>query len=212
MGDTQKDRSRPSVFQRSLSAAQGGSSSALGEVLEACRNYLLLIATRDVQADLRAKVSPSDLVQETCFEAQRHFARFRGASKQELMAWLRGILRNRLNKAERRFRAATKRHVGREISLNGFSSIVGPAVEATAESHFPGRQLVADEDAANLARALATLPADYQQVIRLRSFELRSFAHIGQEMDRSAEAVRSLWSRAVQRLAEEMESPDAAGP
>ena len=80
----------------------------------------------------------------------------------------------------------------------------------SGDAGFPGRQLAADEDAAKLAQALSRLPADYQHVIRLRSWELQSFSHIGREMGRSAEAVRSLWSRAVHRLAEEMESHDAA--
>ena len=126
MSDNPSGRSRSNAFQRSLAAAQAGSSSALGEILEACRNYMLLIATREVQPDLRAKVSPSDLVQETCVQAQQHFGRFRGTTKQELVAWLRGILHNRVKKAERKFRAAAKRNVGREIPLSGLSSVVGP--------------------------------------------------------------------------------------
>jgi RNA polymerase sigma-70 factor, ECF subfamily len=211
MSDKPSGRVRPSVFQRSLTAAQAGSSLALGDILEACRNYMLLIATREVQPDLRAKVSPSDLVQETCVEAQQHFGRFQGTTKQDLVAWLRGILHNRVRKAERKFRTTAKRHLAREISLNGLSSVVGPAVNVSAEASFPGQQLVANEDAAKLAQALSRLPADYQDVIRLRSWELQPFSDIGQEMGRSAEAVRSLWSRAVQRLAEEMESRDAAG-
>ena len=158
------------------------------------------------------KVAPSDLVQETCVEAQRHFGRFHGTTRQELLAWLRGILQNRLKKADRRFRSAAKRHLAREMPLASLSSTIGPGVNLPADAGFPGQDLVAEEDAAKLAQALSRLPADYQQVIRLRSWELRSFAHVGIEMCRSAEAARSLWSRAVQRLTEELEQRDAARP
>ena len=189
------------VFGRSLTDARNGSSASLGEVLEACRTYLLSVAAREVSPDLRAKISPSDLVQETCVEAHRHFARFCGTTQQELLAWLRSILHHRLKKAHRRFRLAAKRQLDREIPLDGLSSVIVPADRLSREINFPGRQLLADEDADNLARALAQLPAEYQQVIQLRNWELRSFGDIGLAMNRSAEAARSLWSRAVQHLA-----------
>ena len=209
MGNAGAGRATPSAFLRSLAEARAGSSRALGDVLEASRNYLLLIASRQVQPDLRAKVSPSDLVQETCVEAQRHFERFQGATRQELLAWLRGILQHRLQKADRRYRAAAKRRLAREMPLNGLSSVITPQLRTTADAGFPGRDLVAEEDAAQLAKAIVRLPADHQQVIRLRNWELRSFAEIGHEMDRSSEAARSLWTRAVTRLMGELELSDA---
>jgi len=76
MGDPQKSRSSTTVFGQSLLAAREGTSAARGAILEACRAYLLLFATREVRADLQAKVSPSDLVQKTFGEAPRYFARF----------------------------------------------------------------------------------------------------------------------------------------
>ena len=41
------------------------------------------------------------------------------------------------------------------------------------------------------------LPADYQHVITLRSYEGYSFEQIGRELNRTPEAARRLWSRAV---------------
>ena len=208
MGNEKGSQTRPSVFSRAISSAHQGSSSALGEVLEACRAYLLFVATRNLEHDLRPKISPSDVVQETCVEAQRNFVQFDGTTKRELLGWLRGILKNRVRKAERRFRTAAKRQLGREIQLAGFTSVIAPNPNVPASASFPGRQIIADEDAARLAQALCGLPIDYQQVIQLRNWELRSFAEIGERMNRSSEAARSLWSRAVQRLTEELEPHD----
>src|SRR5262245_22320921 len=48
-----------------LAAARTGSPEALGAALEACRLYLLGIADRELDGELRAKGGASDLVQET---------------------------------------------------------------------------------------------------------------------------------------------------
>src|SRR5262245_26207367 len=65
---------------RWLPAARAGSSEALGQVLEACRGYLLLIAGQELEPALRAKGGASDLVQQTFLEAQRDFAGFHGTT------------------------------------------------------------------------------------------------------------------------------------
>src|SRR5262249_48816230 len=79
-----------------LYAARAGSPEALGQMLEACRCYLLGIADREFDAGLRAKGAPSDLVQETFLEAQRDFAQFQGSTEAELLAWLRRMLLHNL--------------------------------------------------------------------------------------------------------------------
>jgi RNA polymerase sigma-70 factor (ECF subfamily) len=102
--------SRPSQdAARWLAAARAGSKEALGEALEACRGYLLLVANRELDPDIQAKGGASDLVQETFLEAQRDFARFAGDSKEELLAWLRRMLVHNLLNFTRRYRATGKR-------------------------------------------------------------------------------------------------------
>src|SRR5262249_7844950 len=80
--------SASNVFGHRLAEARAGLTEALGELLQECRNYLLLLANQKCDPDLSAKVSPSDLVQETFLEAQRDFGQFHGASEEELRAWL----------------------------------------------------------------------------------------------------------------------------
>src|SRR5580700_9060811 len=95
---------RGDVDDRLLVAARRGSREALGNALEACRRYLLAIASRELDPDLRAKGGASDLVQETFLEAQRDFARFQGSSPEELRAWLRQVLLHNVGAFTRRFR------------------------------------------------------------------------------------------------------------
>ena len=87
---------------RQLAAARAGSREALGQVLQACRGYLLLLAERELDPDLRAKGGASDLVQGTFLEAQKDFAHFQGDSEDELRAWLRQVLLHNLANFTRR--------------------------------------------------------------------------------------------------------------
>src|SRR5262249_21485567 len=87
-----------------LPAARQGSREALGRLLEACRDYLLLVANKELDPQLQPKGGASDLVQQTFLEAQRDFARFAGNSEEELLAWLRRLLLNNLGDFTRRYR------------------------------------------------------------------------------------------------------------
>ena len=189
---------------RCLAAARAGSQQALGQVLETFRGYLLLIADREMDPELRAKGGASDLVQETFLEAQRDFGRFHGNSADELRAWLRRLLLNNVANFTRQYRERAKRQVGREIPLEagGSSHERGAGLEADTLS--PSGEALAHEQAEALAQAVQRLPPDYRQVLALRHEEQLSFEEIGQRMQRTANAARMLWLRAVERLQKEM--------
>src|SRR5262252_7421230 len=89
---------------RWLGAARAGSTEALGQLLDGCRDYLCLVAERELDPDLRAKGGISDLVQETMLDAVRDFQQFGGTTEGELLAWLRCLLRNNLVSFTRLFR------------------------------------------------------------------------------------------------------------
>jgi RNA polymerase sigma-70 factor (ECF subfamily) len=189
---------------RRLAAARAGSAEALGEVLEACRGYLLTIAQRELDPHLRAKGSASDLVQQTFLEAQRDFAGFHGETEAELLAWLRRLLLNNLANFVRDYRETAKRQVKREVRLpkvdSSHSGDLGPAAAAPS----PSKQAMLHERTAAVLDALEKLPPDYRQVVWLRYHDERSFEQIGQIMGRTANAVRKLWLRAVGRLKQDL--------
>jgi RNA polymerase sigma-70 factor (ECF subfamily) len=189
-----------------LSAARAGSRDALGLALEACRHYLLQIAHADLSPDLRAKAGASDLVQETFLEAQRDFACFHGGSEEELLAWLRRLLLNNVANFTRRYRDTAKRVVGREVQLElgSASDLRGGGIAANTPS--PSGQAMAEEKALAIQQALERLPDDYRLVITLRNQERCSFEEIGARLNRSTDAARRLWSRAIERLQHELEA------
>lgn len=200
MGDPLAD------ISRLLPEAQAGSREALGQVLEACRGYLLLIAQRELDPALQAKGGASDLVQQTFLEAQRDLSSFAGSTPEALMGWMRRLLLNNLANFRRDYRR-DKRKVSREVSLLISDSSTQGEGGLHAGTPSPSVVVMRHEQTQALERALERLPEDYRRVIHLRYREERSFEAIAELMQRSQNAVRKLWVRAIERLQETMEAP-----
>ncbi len=194
----------PRDLRTDLTAARAGSKEALGVLLEGCRNYLLLIAQEELAPELRAKGGASDLVQETFLEAQRDFAGFQGDSEEELLAWLRRLLRNNLANFARRYRGTGKRQIGREVSLEFAGSGRHRRGAPRDPEPPPGEQAASHEEAQRVWAALAQQPEAYREVLLLRCRDGCSFEEIGRRMGRSRNAAQKLWARAVERLQQDL--------
>jgi RNA polymerase sigma-70 factor, ECF subfamily len=202
---TRRMSQRETRITDGLDAARTGSLDALGQVLEACHGFLLLIAREELDADLRAKGGASDLVQETFVEAQRDFARFHGQSEAELLAWLRQLLLNNVRDFTRRFQRGGMRGIDREVSIDAVDATGGLGLFCISDSASPSEKVIRREKATIVRAAIERLPVDYQRVLLLRYEEARSFEEIGTVMQRSANAARKLWLRALERIEQELE-------
>ncbi|OAI39249.1 hypothetical protein AYO40_01380 [Planctomycetaceae bacterium SCGC AG-212-D15] len=184
-------------FSGWLSAARHGSRDALGSLLEACRRHLLCVAQQELNRDLQAKGGASDLVQETFLAGQKDFEHFHGSSEAELRAWLRQLLYHRAAKFRRRYRTTLKRRLTAETTLPESRLPAEPRVTT------PSVQVMAREQAQKLRQIMTRLPEDYRRVIALRYEEQRSFTEIGRLMDRTPNAARLLWLRALESMKNE---------
>jgi RNA polymerase sigma-70 factor (ECF subfamily) len=193
---------------RQLEAAQAGSDDALGWLLVECRNYLLLVANREVESQLQAKIAPSDLVQETFYDVICKFGQFRGTTEAELLSWMVRILKTRYLKAVSRFRYTQKRNIARELPPIGGASDNRVPLEFAASDKTPGAAAIAGENEQTIRSAMNRLSRDYRQVIELRSWQRLSYAEISLQMNRSPEASRKLWTRAAEQLGLELEHLD----
>ncbi len=193
-------------IDNALATAREGSDQALGDVLEACRAYLLSIAERELDGPLRAKGGASDLVQETFLEAHRDFPQFQGTTEGELLAWLRRMLLNNLNNFARHYKTTDKRRMQREVFLDPHAS-EGSATPVPADTPTPSRQVMAEEQSKALLSALEGLPDDYRQVMQLRYLEGLTFEEVAEKMGRTNNAVRQLWVRAISRLQKDLPPP-----
>ncbi|HTK77148.1 MAG TPA: sigma-70 family RNA polymerase sigma factor [Gemmataceae bacterium] len=190
-----------------LAAARAGSAEALGRLFEQFRPYLLAIAAGELDADLAAKVAPSDLVQETFLEGQRDFAAFRGQQPEELRAWIRQVLIHNLENSRRHYRKTLARRVDREVPLPSLGPLAVPGEHLAGDDSSPSARIGRSEDRHLVQQALARLPDHYRSVIVWHHKEGLTFEVIGARLNRSPDAVRSLWWRALQRLKQLLESP-----
>jgi len=177
-----------------------GNSESLEELIQSFRGYLLTMANRRIDPKLRVKMGASDVVQETLLAAHKNAQQFRGESREELLAWLKRILLRNLADARRTYHDAGKRQIVRERNLQGDSRVGMPPVDLLDDLATPGTHSVLREHASLLKEAILALPAEYREAVRLRNWERCSFEEIGKKMNRSTEAARKIWSRAVERL------------
>jgi RNA polymerase sigma-70 factor (ECF subfamily) len=190
----------PSSWDEALRAArQAPHRRELEQLLVGCRAYLLLVARQEHPTELKAKESPSDLVQQTLAEAHRDFLHFHGSSRAEWLAWLRRILLNNLHNLVAHYRR-DRRDVARERASQAELPGKG-ARDLTSPHPTPQTSLLQAEQAAMLDTALAELPPDYREVIRLRHEEDLPFSEVGRRLGRSEDAAQKLWGRAVKELA-----------
>jgi RNA polymerase sigma-70 factor (ECF subfamily) len=195
-------RNDPANLERLLDQARAGNNSALGELLDRYRNYLEILARVQIGRRLQGKIDAADLVQETFLDAHRGFAVFQGASEGELVAWLRQILAARLADLLRRYLGTRRRDVRleRELALeldqSSHALEGGMAISQSTPSH----QVARREQAVLLADALGKLPEAYREVIVLHHLEGLRFPEVAARMNRSVDAVKKLWVRALIRL------------
>jgi len=190
-----------------LLSARVGVVDSMGVLLQLYGNYLKLLATTQLDAKLRSRVSPSDVVQETLLEAHRDFPTFRGSTEPELLAWLRRILLNNLGKLVEQHIVTEKRDIRREYSLERAHerwerSSVNLRNELVGDGPTPSAAFEQLEASRVLADQVAELPDDYRTVIVKRHLEGLPFKEIAEQMGRSPGAVRMLWLRAIDILRE----------
>lgn len=191
----------PAECELLIDAARNGSTEAIGALLGSCRDYLLFVANRELEPELKTKIAPSDIVQETCAQAHLNIEKFAiGTSEAELLAWLRRILINNVITARRKYLGTQSRNASLELSLND-SQATGPGAGDLAGAGLsPSKHALLNEQLNTVEDVLNRLSSDHQHVLRLRYWENLPLAEIASRMNRSPDAVQKLWFRAVERF------------
>jgi len=191
------------AIDRSIASARDGSFAELGRLLDYYREFLLRVAREQLQSELVPKCAPSDIVQETFLQAASAFPQFKGTTDEELRGWLRQILINNLRDTAR-FYSAQRRDYSLEISTARDVADSNVAAEPPSLLPSPSEVCRATEDEIALRSALGRLSDAERQVIELRNMRGLSFSEMGAKLNKTAEAARKQWARAVDRLTREL--------
>ena len=165
------------------------------------RAYLQLLANMHMDQRLRAKMDPSDIVQQTLLQAHQAIDGFRGEDDAQKAAWLRQILARNITHAARDLHRA-KRDIRREQSFQqavDASSIRLEALLASVQSS-PSQKVMRNEQVERMQAALQELPAAQRQAVQLHYFGQMKLAEIADQMGRSRAAVAGLLKRGLKGL------------
>jgi RNA polymerase sigma-70 factor (ECF subfamily) len=184
--------------------------TALAEYVTANRRQLSAFIERQLGPALRRKVEVDDIFQELSVEAVRALPGT-DFTQREVFGWLCQIAERRIIDAHRRFFGAQKRAAGREVPLGtpGGDSRQAAIIDMlVASMTTPTQALSRNMKEVQLLEALATLPQDQREALRMRYVEGLPSKDIAARLEKSDGSVRVMLSRALARL-QQILGPDA---
>jgi RNA polymerase sigma-70 factor, ECF subfamily len=157
-------------------------------------SLLVLIETR-MGPVLRAKLSAEDVLQDALLSAWRDRAKIEWRGHRAFRNWLVSVIENRIRDASDR-ESALKRGGGTaSVSLRSGGSQIPSAL---AISTTPSRVAQYREQATAMRAALAQLPDEVRDVVRLRLFEQWDTTRIAAELGIGAAAVLHRFRRGAE--------------
>jgi RNA polymerase sigma-70 factor, ECF subfamily len=197
--DDGRSDSSDDSFRRKLREARGGSRTAIGEILWGIRPDLKIEAINQMGPRLAFKEDASDVVNGAYCDAIHDFDQFKGESHRQFFAWLREILRNNVMN-QGRYWGQKIRDIRREVHPGSSMD----RLDVADHSPTPSSVLAKTERYEQLWQAIERLREDHRTVIRLRYKEGLELREVAQRMQRSVDATKQLWARAVKSLAREI--------
>lgn len=147
---------------------------------------LLVVIQSRLGPGLRARVEPEDILQESLLQAWRDRGTARFESPRAFRAWLLTVIDHRIRDLAGHA-GAQKRGGGRGgAALTDIGLDHEPSGSTT-----PSRLAVHREQAAAMNEALAGVPAEWREVVRLRLFHQMTLQQVGEQLGLSLAMVRT---------------------
>src|SRR5262245_39346618 len=194
------DQPRPdSEETRSLlDRAAAGDPEAPGDLMARHRAALRRFVDLHLDPAVRARVDPSDVVQEAHADMARQLADYLARRPMPFHLWARKAAYNRLLNARRDHQAA-RRDVRREAASPAASS-VALARSILDPGPSPSEAAAARELAERVAAAVARLDEADREVLLMRQVERLPYEEVACLLGVTAEAARQRYGRALIRL------------
>ncbi len=197
------ERGQPQTW---VDGAQRGDPAAVSKLLAKYHAVLRAQAGARMDAGLKAKVEPQDMLQEVYLHTFRHIDRFEDRGPNSFLNWVLTILDHKISDA-RRVLYSQKRDVAREVSTpatagshscwNLFDLLCG-------DSCTPSRVVRRDEAVGAVLACVAHLSDTHRKVIQLRFLEGCSVAEVAGQLNKPKAVVVAATKSALKALRESM--------
>ena len=186
---------------RLLELARGQDSRAFDRLFSLHRPYLRKVVELRLDRQLRARVDPSDVVQEAQMEAFRRLPEYFERRPMPFRLWLRETTQERLIMLRRFHLGAACRAAGREVELPEESSLA-LAEGLLAPGQTPSQLLMDRERRRQVQEAVALLRDSDREILVLRTLEALSNTEVAEVLQIDPATASRYYGRALLRLRE----------
>jgi RNA polymerase sigma-70 factor (ECF subfamily) len=190
-----------------VTAARAGDRLALAKFLAAHYPRLRARAEAGMNAAMKARSDPDDILQEVYVDVARQIDHFEEHGQGSFLNWVLTILDHKLVDAQRAARCKA-RDVDREVQVaagSESSSYWNLLDNVYADPATPSRVVRRDEALSALLTCVADLSEPQRQVVQLRYLEGLSLDEVATRLRKSKAAVAALSKRALEALRRSMD-------
>lgn len=185
--------------QNLLERARQGDGLAFEQLFARYRSYLCRVVELRIDARLRLRFDPSDVVQDAQLEAFRRLADYLQRQPMPFRLWLHRTVSERLSRLRRDHIETARRSVEREVGLSDESALTlfgGLGVGGSTPSHRVGRE----ELARRVRLAMTRLSEADQEILLMRTFDELSFEEVACLLGIEPATARKRYGRALVRM------------
>jgi RNA polymerase sigma-70 factor (ECF subfamily) len=192
------ERSQTGIW---VTAAQGGDRLALAKLLTTYHWRFRRRAETRMDAALKVKTGPDDILQEVYLEVAGQIARFEDRGPGSFLNWVYTILDRKIA-GTRRAAHGQLRDIGREVPAGavGADSYWGLLDQLRADSGTPSRVVRREEALGALISCIEGLSDAHRRVIQLRFLEGLPVDEVAARLGKSKTAIVALTKRALEAL------------
>ncbi len=187
--------------ERLIQLAGQGDRDAVERLFSRHRQYLRRLIDVRLDAELRRRIDPSDVIQETQMVASQRLDEFVQHRPASFRLWLRRKALDLLIDLRRKHVLAEKRSVRREVAIHDHSSV------ALANLFFgdkPSARLRGHELAEQIQTAVSRLEEVDREMLLLRHAEELTNAEVAALLEIEGKAASKRYGRALGRLRQEL--------
>lgn len=190
--------------QREESNGEKLAKLSLEEMFEQFRPRLRTLIDLRIDRRIRARIDPSDVIQEAFADAVRRYPAYEQTGDMPPYLWLRFLTLQQLLIAHRKHLSVKARSAAIELPLEvirAMSIETDSVVESLlAGDSSPSGKAVRNEELEQLRLAIEQMEPTDREILVLRHFEQMEFAEIAAVVEMSYDAVASRYRRSLKKL------------